>query len=168
MSQNLLPAAVVIGALRVDARAPCSRNQKYDTFLINGSFHPVQDKKFRKIPLSFEGALIGIFLVLFARLWIRRMFSFLWKSRGETIWLFCCHIKQHFELKVVNVILSSRDNPSPKWWWALKMGQWPIPHSNKCKFSFFNGPFEIFMGPLQNLMAQESLISTLEHNWHEI
>ena len=50
-----------------------------------------------------------------------------------------------------------RVNPSPKWWWALKMGQWPIYHSNTCKFSNFNGPFEIFMGPLQNLMGPRIL-----------
>ena len=61
-----------------------------------------------------------------------------------------------------------RVNHSPKWGWALKWanGRYPIQiHAN----------FQILMGHLIFLWvlckiwwAQESLISTLEHNWHEI
>ena len=45
-----------------------------------------------------------------------------------------------------------------------------ISHSKSCKFQNFNGPFKIFMGPLQNLMGPRilKLISTLEQNSHEI
>ena len=50
-----------------------------------------------------------------------------------------------------------RDNPGPKWGWALKMGQWPISYSNTCRLHNFNGPFEISMGPLQMLMGQRIL-----------
>ena len=45
-----------------------------------------------------------------------------------------------------------------------------ISHSKSCKFQNFNGPFKLFMGPLQNLMGSRilKLISTLEQNSHEI
>ena len=36
------------------------------------------------------------------------------------------------------------------------------------KLHNFNGPFEISISPLQNLMGPESLISILEDNRHEI
>ena len=33
------------------------------------------------------------------------------------------------------------------------MGQWQISHSNTCIQSSLNGPFEIFIGPLQVLIS---------------
>ena len=77
-------------------------------------------------------------------------------------------ISTHCSLLVESQSVYHRVNPSPKWWWALKMGRWEMSHSNTCKFLNFNGPFEIFMGRSKIWWAQESLISTLELNWHEI
>ena len=48
--------------------------------------------------------------------------------------------------------LIRRDNPTQN-----DDGQWPISHSNTCKLSNFNGPIEIFMGTLQNLMGPRFL-----------
>ena len=47
------------------------------------------------------------------------------------------------------------------------MGQWPLSHSNTCKLHNIDGPFEISMDPLQNLMGPKihnTNVSILEHN----
>ena len=56
----------------------------------------------------------------------------------------------------------------PESGWAMKMGQWPMSYSFACKNQDFDGLFEILMDHLEKKMAQETLISTLQQNEHQI
>ena len=51
------------------------------------------------------------------------------------------HQKYMLQLMAAGIIVAQNDI------WALKMGQWPISHSNTCKFPNFNGPFAKFGRP---------------------
>ena len=81
-----------------------------------------------------------------------------WSLCGSHWLIFSCtNILHRGQLGKLHCISKSEIILAKKWWWALKMGQWPISHSKTCKFPNFNGPLEIFMGPLQNLMGPRSL-----------
>ena len=51
----------------------------------------------------------------------------------------------------LGIILDQNDDGPLKW------ANGPISHSNTCKSHNLNGPFEVSMGPLQNLMGPRIL-----------
>ena len=84
-------------------------------------------------------------------------------------YIFCNYLIWAVYIHSLNGNTQVRVNPGPKWWWALKMGQWPISYSKTCRLHNFNRPFEISMAPLQSLMGPRILnIYILEHNWHDL
>ena len=46
---------------------------------------------------------------------------------------------------------------APEYEWAMKMDQWPMPHTFTCKNQDFDGPFEILMGHLEEMMGPRNL-----------
>ena len=62
----------------------------------------------------------------------------------------------------------TRVNPSPKWWWALKWANGPYPIQMHANFQILMGHLKFLWALCKIWWAQESLISTLEHNWYEI
>ena len=89
-----------------------------------------------------------------------------WSLCGSHWLIFSCtNILHRGQLGKLHCISKSEIILAKKWWWALKMGQWPISHSN---FQILTGLWKFSWALCKIWWAQEALKSPLEHNWHEI
>ena len=61
-----------------------------------------------------------------------------------------------------------RYTPGPKWWWALKWASGPYPIQIHEIYIILMGLLKFLWALCKIWWAQESLMSILVHNWHEI